>query len=221
MPYHIEYAKSSRAKCKGPKKTCPVEDRKIQGGELRLGSEIEGEGYTGVAWRHWYDAEQSVNAIITTQQTITFCFRKCTTPKVLQNLAALENIEEDLIGFTELHDEDQERVKTALEEGHVSESEEPEEDEKKEEKTPAKPKATKRASKKTAGDDGKDTAEKPAKRGRTKKDEAVETKPEPKKRGRKAKSDQPAAEDAKDEASEKAEKPAAKKRKTKAAKAEE
>ncbi|KAM3579512.1 hypothetical protein VKS41_007969 [Umbelopsis sp. WA50703] len=199
MPYHIEYAKSSRAKCKGPKKTCPVEDRKIQGGELRLGSEIEGEGYTGVAWRHW----------------------KCTTPKVLQNLAALENIEEDLIGFTELHDEDQERVKTALEEGHVSESEEPEEDEKKEEKTPAKPKATKRASKKTAGDDGKDTAEKPAKRGRTKKDEAVETKPEPKKRGRKAKSDQPAAEDAKDEASEKAEKPAAKKRKTKAAKAEE
>lgn len=52
--------------------------------------------------------------------------RKCTTPKVLENLKSLDNIEEDLIGFNELHEEDQERVKTALEEGHVSESEEPE-----------------------------------------------------------------------------------------------
>ncbi|KAH8547659.1 hypothetical protein BGW37DRAFT_226400 [Umbelopsis sp. PMI_123] len=104
MPYHIEYAKSKRSKCKGPKKTCPSEDRSIQAGDLRLGSEIESSQFTGVAWRHW----------------------KCTTPKVLQNLVALDNLEEDLVGFNELHEEDQERVKKAIEEGHVSESEEPE-----------------------------------------------------------------------------------------------
>jgi hypothetical protein len=45
---------------------------------------------------------------------------------VLENLKSLDSVEEDLIGFNELHEEDQERVKTALEEGHVSESEEPE-----------------------------------------------------------------------------------------------
>jgi len=45
---------------------------------------------------------------------------------VLENLKSLDDVEEDLIGFSELHEEDQERVKAALEEGHVSESEEPE-----------------------------------------------------------------------------------------------
>ncbi|KAI8575471.1 hypothetical protein K450DRAFT_261618 [Umbelopsis ramanniana AG] len=157
MPYHIEYAKSGRSKCKGPKKTCQSEDRSIKSGDLRLGSEIEGGQFTGVAWRHW----------------------KCTTPKVLENLQSLDSVEEDLIGFSDLHEEDQERVKTALEEGHVSESEEPEgdEEEKKEEKPKAKATGKKAAAK-------KDDEAKPKKGSKAKTED--QEKPEPKKRGRKA-----------------------------------
>ncbi|CAO3670842.1 unnamed protein product [Umbelopsis ramanniana] len=186
MPYHIE---SGRSKCKGPKKTCPSEDRSIKSGDLRLGSEIEGGQFTGVAWRHW----------------------KCTTPKVLENLKSLDDVEEDLIGFSELHEEDQERVKAALEEGHVSESEEPEgdEEEKKEEEKKAekpKPKA-KAAGKKAAAKKEEDAEAKPKKatKAKTEDQDQDKEKPEPKKRGRK-----PAA--AKDDG-EDAPKPAPKKRK--------
>jgi hypothetical protein len=35
----------------------------------------------------------------------------------------LEDLEEDLKGFTDLDEEDQERVRKAIEEGHVSETE--------------------------------------------------------------------------------------------------
>lgn len=169
MPYHIEYAKSGRAKCKGPKKTCPSEDRSIKGGDLRLGSEIESTGFTGVAWRHW----------------------KCTTPKVLEHLSGLDSLE-DLVGFSELHEEDQERVRKAVEEGHVSETEGDDEEEKKEEEKPkAKPKASKKASKKE-----------------TNNEDASEEKPEPKKRGRKPKA-------ATDESTKEAKPSAAKKRKEK------
>lgn len=48
--------------------------------------------------------------------------RKCTTPKVLEHLSGLDSLE-DLVGFSELHEEDQERVRKAVEEGHVSETE--------------------------------------------------------------------------------------------------
>jgi len=170
MPYHIEYAKSGRAKCKGPKKTCPSPYRDIQSGELRLGSEIESTGFTGTAWRHW----------------------KCTTAKVLENLATLDNIEEDMVGFSELHDEDKERVKKAIEEGQVSETEgnDEKEEKKAEPKAKAKPRAKAKA-KPEAKPEASSQAKAPS--AAAKKEPKVDVakpdgaKAEPKKRGRKPK----------------------------------
>ncbi|KAI9245709.1 hypothetical protein EDC94DRAFT_628077 [Helicostylum pulchrum] len=102
MSYRLEYAKSDRSTCNGPKSSCPSEDYSIGKGELRLGVEVL--NIHGIKWRHWY----------------------CTTPKVLENMKSDFREPSGINGWQDLRPEDRERVQRAWEEGEIPENERPE-----------------------------------------------------------------------------------------------
>ncbi|KIL62865.1 hypothetical protein M378DRAFT_165140 [Amanita muscaria Koide BX008] len=136
--YRVEYANSSRAKCKGPK---PCSGTSIQKEELRFGTLVDFRGATSFAWRHW----------------------GCVTPKILQKMKEMFSDPSDLNGYDDLKAEDQERIQKALEEGHVADEDIPNSARKKEgEEDKPKKRATKR---KAASDDEgeEEVAEKPKK----------------------------------------------------------
>ena len=98
------------------------------------------------AWRHW----------------------GCVTPKILENAKKSFEDVEDLDGFEELNEEDQQKLKTAWEAGHVAEEDIPP-TAKKEDGEEEKPKKRATKKKKEAEDDGEgeEEEEKPKKaRGR-------------------------------------------------------
>ncbi|PYI25699.1 zf-PARP-domain-containing protein [Aspergillus indologenus CBS 114.80] len=101
--YRLEEASTSRAGCQN--KECKDAKIKIAKGELRHGSWVEAGDYQSWKWRHW----------------------GCVTPNVIENLKdAIKELsggdETDcsaLDGFDELSEENQEKVRRALEQGHV------------------------------------------------------------------------------------------------------
>ncbi|EKM56501.1 uncharacterized protein PHACADRAFT_253668 [Phanerochaete carnosa HHB-10118-sp] len=99
--YRLEYAGSARAKCKGPK---PCAGTPIPKGALRFGSIVDFKGNTSFAWRHW----------------------GCVTSKVIENMKGQFENADELDGFDDLKEEDQERIRKAWEEGHVADEDIPE-----------------------------------------------------------------------------------------------
>ncbi|KAE8147499.1 poly polymerase and DNA-ligase Zn-finger region-domain-containing protein [Aspergillus avenaceus] len=105
MPsYRLEEASTGRAGCQN--KECKDAKVKIAKGELRHGTWVDTERIQAFMWRHW----------------------GCVTPKLITNIN--ENIESDgdkdfdqLDGFEDLSSENQEKVKRALEQGHVDDDE--------------------------------------------------------------------------------------------------
>ncbi|KAI9464225.1 hypothetical protein HD554DRAFT_1991603, partial [Boletus coccyginus] len=100
--YRLEYASSARSKCKGVYMT--FLGTPIPKGALRMGSVVDIKGNTNFAWRHW----------------------GCTTPRIITNMKAKFASPEDLDGFEDLNEEDQERVRRAWEEGRVADEDIPE-----------------------------------------------------------------------------------------------
>ncbi|KAI9486185.1 MAG: hypothetical protein EXX96DRAFT_547967 [Benjaminiella poitrasii] len=149
MSYHIEYAKSDRSSCSGPKNTCPSKDKTIDKGELRLGVEVP--NLNGVTWRHW----------------------TCITETVVKNMKNAISSPKDIMGYDEIREEDQERINRTWEEGHVPKNEQPEpylekeedkkeddqkEDGKEEDKAEEKDKSSKKEKRKST-DEGKQDGE--------------------------------------------------------------
>ncbi|KAE8367706.1 hypothetical protein BDV27DRAFT_123523 [Aspergillus caelatus] len=105
MPsYRLEQASTGRAGCQN--KECKDEKVKIAKGELRLGTWVDTERIQAFFWRHW----------------------GCVTPRIIASLN--ENLGDDdekdyeqLDGFEDLTPENQEKVKKALEQGHVDDEE--------------------------------------------------------------------------------------------------
>lgn len=97
MPYHVGYATSSRAACKGPK---PCNGTKILKGELRLGTLVEIQGSQTFQWRHW----------------------GCVTPKIIRNIQDRDGITDaiDLSGYEELLPVDRARITRAFVLGEVA-----------------------------------------------------------------------------------------------------
>ncbi|PYH42355.1 uncharacterized protein BP01DRAFT_359446 [Aspergillus saccharolyticus JOP 1030-1] len=104
--YRLDEASTGRAGCQN--KECKDAKVKIAKGELRHGSWVDTGGFQSYRWRHW----------------------GCVTPVVIENLK--EAIEElsggdatdysALDGFDELSEENQEKVRRALEQGHVDDA---------------------------------------------------------------------------------------------------
>ncbi|KAE9385229.1 zf-PARP-domain-containing protein [Gymnopus androsaceus JB14] len=96
MPgYCLEYASTSRAKCKGRK---PCGGTVIHQGSLRLGCTVEFNGKECFAWRHW----------------------GCTTTKVIANMKAQFPDASDVDGFEELRAGDQAKIIQAWKDGRVA-----------------------------------------------------------------------------------------------------
>ncbi|GIJ87913.1 hypothetical protein Asppvi_006826 [Aspergillus pseudoviridinutans] len=100
--YRLEAASTGRAGCQN--KECKEEKLKIGKGELRLGTWVDTERFQSFFWRHW----------------------GCVTPKIIANLnEAVEEASGDskdldaIDGFEELPSEYQEKIRKALEQGHV------------------------------------------------------------------------------------------------------
>ncbi|GIK01730.1 hypothetical protein Aspvir_005768 [Aspergillus viridinutans] len=100
--YRLEAASTGRAGCQN--KECKEDKIKIGKGELRLGTWVETENFQSFFWRHW----------------------GCVTPKIIANLnEAVEEASGDskdldaIDGFEELPSGYQEKVRKALEQGHV------------------------------------------------------------------------------------------------------
>ncbi|KAJ5645015.1 hypothetical protein N7507_011026 [Penicillium longicatenatum] len=102
MPYRFELASSNRAGCQN--KECKDAKEKIPKGTLRVGTWIDSEKIQAYMWRHW----------------------GCTTPRVLENIkTGWEEMCDGkpdyslLDGYDELSEECQEKVRRALENGHI------------------------------------------------------------------------------------------------------
>ncbi|PKX88556.1 uncharacterized protein P174DRAFT_508128 [Aspergillus novofumigatus IBT 16806] len=100
--YRLDAASTGRAGCQN--KECKEEKVKIGKGELRLGTWVDTEKFQSFFWRHW----------------------GCVTPKIIANLnEAVEEASGDskdldaIDGFEELPSGYQEKVRKALEQGHV------------------------------------------------------------------------------------------------------
>ncbi|MCJ1360973.1 hypothetical protein MMC16_000068 [Acarospora aff. strigata] len=94
--YRLEISKGSRAGCRS--KECLDNAVKIQKGELRFGTQVEIQEKQAWHWRHW----------------------GCVTPRQLTNWnETTEGNVDYLDGYDEITPELQEKVKRALEQGHV------------------------------------------------------------------------------------------------------
>ncbi|ODH44845.1 hypothetical protein ACO22_00675 [Paracoccidioides brasiliensis] len=102
MPtYRIEEASTGRAGCKN--KECQDKKEKILKGELRLGTWVDTDNFQSWSWKHW----------------------GCVTPKQIANMQEVVGDEKDytlLDGYDEISTENQEKVRDAVEEGHVADS---------------------------------------------------------------------------------------------------
>ncbi|KAL8716337.1 MAG: hypothetical protein Q9220_000242 [cf. Caloplaca sp. 1 TL-2023] len=97
MSYRVELATTKRALCKN--KECKDQQIKIDKGELRLGVWVSFGEHQSWAWRHW----------------------GCVTPTQLAGIKdALEGDMEMFDGYEELPDDLKEKVKSAVEAGHVN-----------------------------------------------------------------------------------------------------
>ncbi|EPS95078.1 hypothetical protein FOMPIDRAFT_1038644 [Fomitopsis schrenkii] len=137
--YRLEYANSGRSKCNGPK---PCKGTPIGKGELRFGSLVDFRGNTSFSWRHW----------------------GCVTTKILSNMKNSFDEADELDGFEDLNDDDQEKIRKAWGEGKVADEDIPdtarkadgEDDEEEEEEKPkAKKGGKKKADAEKDGDGGK------------------------------------------------------------------
>ncbi|CAG8908417.1 unnamed protein product [Penicillium egyptiacum] len=106
MPYRFEIAAQGRAGCKAP--DCVKEKIKITKGEFRVGTWIDGAGFQSWSWRHW----------------------GCFTPKQIVNVKKdlAEDSEENpdfsrIDGFDEIGEELQDKIRKAIEVGHVEDDE--------------------------------------------------------------------------------------------------
>lgn len=147
--YRLEYASTSRAKCKGPR---PCAGSTIDKGELRVGSMVDFRGNTSFAWRHW----------------------GCTTEKIISNMKNQFSESSELDGYEDLKPEDKQKVDTAWKSGHVAEEDIPQSARKPivegEEEDRVKPKkTTARGAKKASNSEGEAPAEKPKRSRKTKK----------------------------------------------------
>ncbi|KAJ5792754.1 uncharacterized protein N7503_008732 [Penicillium pulvis] len=102
MPYRFELASSNRAGCQN--KECKDAKEKIPKGTLRVGTWVDGEKIQAYMWRHW----------------------GCTTPRVLENIkTGWEEMCDGkpdyslLDGYDEIPEEFQEKVRRAVENGHI------------------------------------------------------------------------------------------------------
>ncbi|KAH7103764.1 Cullin binding-domain-containing protein [Auriculariales sp. MPI-PUGE-AT-0066] len=132
--YRVEYAKSARAGCKGPK---PCLGTKIGKDELRFGTLVTLKEQTTWTWKHW----------------------GCVTARVLTNVKKTIDDPTDLDGYDELQPVDQKKIETAWAEGHIADEDIPEsarkpEEEGDDDEKPKKKKAP--AKKKTEDDDGEE-----------------------------------------------------------------
>ncbi|CCM01220.1 uncharacterized protein FIBRA_03268 [Fibroporia radiculosa] len=98
--YRLEYSSSSKAKCNGPK---PCKGTKIEKEELRFGTLVDIKGNTSFSWRHW----------------------GCVTRQIIVNAKKSFDDAEDLDGFEELTEEDQEKIRKAWAEGQVADEDIP------------------------------------------------------------------------------------------------
>ncbi|KAH8424124.1 uncharacterized protein LDX57_001878 [Aspergillus melleus] len=177
MPsYRLEEASTGRAGCQN--KECKEAKAKILKGELRLGTWVDTERFQSFFWRHW----------------------GCVTPKIVSHMQETIADEGDgelstIDGFEDLSEEHQDKVRKAVEQGHVDDEDwkgdvemnrpgkngfrkrvtkkkanADEEDEPAEEKEPAKPKKrTAKAAKNDESDDEAPKAKKTKTAGRSKK----------------------------------------------------
>lgn len=99
--YCIEYARSSRSKCKGLK---PCKGTPINEGDLRFGTWVEFRANHTVVWRHW----------------------GCVTPKLLENLKKTISEPSQLEGYNNLRESDRTKIVKAWEDGRVAEDDIPE-----------------------------------------------------------------------------------------------
>ncbi|OAX84122.1 hypothetical protein ACJ72_01511 [Emergomyces africanus] len=102
MPtYRIEEASTGRAGCKN--KECQEKKEKILKGELRLGSWVDTEQFQSWSWKHW----------------------GCVTPRQIASIQEIVGDEKDytlLDGYDEISAENQEKIREAVEQGHVADS---------------------------------------------------------------------------------------------------
>jgi len=93
--YKFDYATTNRSQCKGPK---PCNGTKLVKGTLRLGVVREFRGHPSWIYRHY----------------------GCTTKKVFQNMKKSFESAEDIEGFAEFTETDQEKVRVAWEKEEVA-----------------------------------------------------------------------------------------------------
>ncbi|KAF2645160.1 zf-PARP-domain-containing protein, partial [Massarina eburnea CBS 473.64] len=94
--FSLELASTGRAVCKGTE--CNKEKIKIEKGELRFGSLVTIQEHTSWTWKHL----------------------GCTTPAQVAHLQEESGGDTDMVdGYDELPAEHQEKIKYALENGHV------------------------------------------------------------------------------------------------------
>ncbi|KAJ9249320.1 hypothetical protein DTO207G8_6827 [Paecilomyces variotii] len=100
--YRLEEASTGRAGCQN--KECKDQKIKIAKGEFRLGTWVDTEKFQSFFWRHW----------------------GCVTPKIVAGLKEiLDEADGDysaIDGFEEISEENQAKVREAIEQGHISDS---------------------------------------------------------------------------------------------------
>ncbi|KAI8328091.1 hypothetical protein EDC96DRAFT_612588 [Choanephora cucurbitarum] len=99
--YTIDYAKDE-LKCIGSRDTCPAKDKNIGEGEICLG--ILGSSSGQIRWYHW----------------------TCTTDKIIRDFRSKYDKPEDMEGYSELEEEDKERIMRAWRQGGILDIEKPE-----------------------------------------------------------------------------------------------
>ncbi|OBZ82481.1 hypothetical protein A0J61_09468 [Choanephora cucurbitarum] len=99
--YTIDYAKDE-LKCIGSRDICPAKDKNIGEGELCLG--ILGSNSGQIRWYHW----------------------TCTTDKIIRDFKSKYDKPEDMEGYSELEEEDKERIMRAWRQGGILDIEKPE-----------------------------------------------------------------------------------------------
>ena len=94
-----ENAKSGRAVCKDA--NCKVNQIKIDKGEIRFGTLVEIMGNSSWTWKHW----------------------GCVTPAQIKNLKeSIGDDPDDIDGIDEIPETDKVKVRRAVEQGHVDDS---------------------------------------------------------------------------------------------------
>ncbi|KAH6859071.1 hypothetical protein BKA58DRAFT_53096 [Alternaria rosae] len=169
--YRVEASPNNRAGCQV--KECKDAGSKITKGQFRFAVQVTIHEHVSWQYRHW----------------------GCVTPKQIENLIEVSGGDTDMVdGYDELPAEFQEKVKFALENGHIPDEDCTHADDVEYNRPGAKKPRAKKA-KKTDEEDGNDADEKPKKKPAAKakknavKDEDEEDAPAPalKKRGPKAK----------------------------------